>query len=128
MRFTPSSIPRQVTPLNTPRRIANSEKALARQRESFGMFPEMAPQETAEERLNRFDVELGERFARLRSGEARCWCKARRFLRTVTPEQRAEFLAYYHRMMENFPCLGTGAYFSDLVRGHFGAQAVEAVQ
>ena len=76
----------------TGRRLAAARRALQRQTDAVSLFPELAPTESPEERIDRIDTDTVEMVQRWRDYAARTWRKARRKLRELTPEQRTAVL------------------------------------
>jgi hypothetical protein len=73
----------------TGRRLAAAGRAIQRQTDAVCLFPELAPTETPEQRVDRVDAETLEMVQRWRNQTAQTWRRARRKLRSLTPEQRA---------------------------------------
>ena len=95
----------------TGRRLAAARRALQRQTEKVALFPELAPKETPAERVHRFDSDSVAMVQRMRDHQAQTWRKARRQLRALTPEQRAEVLAQWNNKF--LP--KTAVYLADIV-------------
>ncbi len=74
------------------RRIAAASRALQRQTDAVCLFPELAPTETAHQRIDRLDQETVEMVQRWRNQTAQTWRRARRQLLLLRPEQRAAVL------------------------------------
>jgi hypothetical protein len=79
----------------TGRRLAAARRALQRQADKVSLFAELAPVETPAERVERFDSDSVAMVLRWRQHTAQTWRRARRQLRALTPEQRAEVLAQW---------------------------------
>jgi hypothetical protein len=73
----------------TPRRLAAARRALKRQADDVALFPELAPTETPEERVARFDADTDKAVASWRDLEAKHWRRARAQFRALTTEQQA---------------------------------------
>ena len=80
----------------TGRRLAAARRALQRQADKVALFPELAPTETPAERVDRFDADSVAMVLRWRQHTAQTWRRARRQLRALTPEQRAEVMAQWN--------------------------------
>ena len=95
----------------TGRRIAAARRALQRQADSVALFPELAPSETAEKRVDRFDFESVAMVQQMRDHQAQTWRRARRQLRALTLEQRAEVM----RQWSNKFLPKTAVYLADII-------------
>jgi hypothetical protein len=111
MKFQPhiKAIRREVT----PRRLAAARRALTRQAEAVALFPDLQPTETPQERCDRFDLEGVATVQRWRDAEADRWRRARRTLRTLSAEQRAQVHARFtlNRFMPK-----TAVYLLEIIR------------
>ena len=98
----------------TPRRLAAAKRALKRQRDRLPLFADQVSQEqeTPEERIERFDLELLAHDQRFRALAAKHWRWGRRLLRRQTTEVQQEILAKWNRS----PIPPDAAYFADFVR------------
>jgi DNA-directed RNA polymerase specialized sigma24 family protein len=76
----------------TGRRLAAARRSIQRQTEAVSLFPELAPAETSEERIDRLDNENVAMVQRWRDNTAQTWRRVRRQLRSLTPDQRAAVL------------------------------------
>ena len=74
----------------TPRRLAAARRALARQADAVALFPDLQPTETPQQRCDRFDLDGVAMVQRWRDAEASRWRRARRTLRNLSTEQRAQ--------------------------------------
>ena len=79
------------------RRLAHAARAVARDKESVALFPELAHHQTAAERIAAIDAENEDHFQRMRDHTAQTWRRARRTLRQLPPERRAEILAKWNQ-------------------------------
>ena len=97
----------------TPRRLAAARRALTRQAEAVALFPDLQPTETPQERCDRFDLEGVAMVQRWRDDEADRWRRARRTLRTLSAEQRAQVHARFtlNRFMPK-----TAVYLLEVIR------------
>lgn len=77
----------------TKQRLAAAKRAIQRERDAVPLFPELAPQETPEERIARVDAEVAAYWQRMRDHRAKQWRKARRWLYSMPEEQRKQILA-----------------------------------
>ena len=91
LRF--SRFPRYRAGAPTKQRLAAARRAIEREREAVGLFPELAPQETPEERIARIDDELAAHWQRMRDHQATRWRRARRWLYSLPPEQMDQILS-----------------------------------
>lgn len=80
----------------TPRRLAAARRALQKQADAVALFPELQPKQTPQERCEVIDLEGVAYWQRIRNHTAETWKQARRDLRALTPEQRAQVLARWH--------------------------------
>ena len=80
----------------TGRRLAAARRALQRKADAVALFPDLAPTETAAERVDRFDAESVATVQRWRDHAAQTWRRARRQLRELTPEQHAAVMAQWN--------------------------------
>ncbi len=103
----------------TPRRLAAARRALTRQAEAVALFPDLQPTETPQQRCDRFDLEGITMVRRWRDAEAARWRRARRILRTLTTEQRAQVHARFslNRFMPK-----TAVYLLEVIRAVCGPQ------
>jgi len=74
----------------TPRRLACAERRLQKQREEVALFPELGPQESAQERCERISRENTAHWQRIRDHEAASWRKGRKAFRALPPEMKAQ--------------------------------------
>ena len=74
----------------TGRRLAAAKHALQRQADAVALFPELAPRETPEERIRRFDDASIATVKRWRDAEAERWRRARRELRVMTAAEQTQ--------------------------------------
>lgn len=95
----------------TGRRLAAARRALQRQADSVALFPELAPKKTPAERIDRFDSDSVAMVQRMRDHQAQTWRRARRQLRALTPEQRAEVM----RQWSNKFLPRTAVYLADII-------------
>ena len=111
MKFQPhiKAIRREVT----PRRLAAARRALTRQAEAVALFPDLQPTETPQQRCDRFDLDGVATVQRWRDAEADRWRRARRTLRTLSAEQRAQVHARFtlNRFMPK-----TAFYLLEIIR------------
>jgi Holliday junction resolvase-like predicted endonuclease len=98
----------------TPRRLAAAERALAHERQRLALFARevLAEQETAEERLCRFDAQAVRQDQAFRDLAAKHWREGRRLLRSLPDCRQSEVLAAWNR--SSIP--PDAAYFVDFVR------------
>jgi hypothetical protein len=66
-------------------RRAAAERAVAKEKEKCGLFPEMAKYQTADERLAANELSSREALQRMRDFNARGWRRARRELTELRP-------------------------------------------
>ena len=76
----------------TGRRLAAARRSLQRQTDAVCLFPDLAPTETPDQRIDRIDQETVAMVQRWRNHTAQTWRRARRQLRTLTADQRAAVL------------------------------------
>jgi hypothetical protein len=95
----------------TGRRVAAARRALQRQADKVALFPELAPTETPAERIDRFYDECVAMVQSHRDYLAETWRRARRQLRALTPEQRAEVM----RQWNNKFLPKTAVYLADII-------------
>jgi hypothetical protein len=83
----------------SPRRLAAAGRALARERERFGLFAKqvLVEQETAADRIRRIDAENLRHDQSFRDLAAKHWREGRRLLRSVLPDIQAEVLQSWNR-------------------------------
>ena len=79
----------------TPRRIACAKRTLAREAEKVSLFPELAPQETPEQRLGSFSEQEAENGKWWRQRRAQDWRRARRALDAMPVVQRRGLIKYF---------------------------------
>jgi hypothetical protein len=76
----------------TPRRISAAKRAIQREKDKTPLFPELAPEQTLEQRQSRIDRQ-GDFFSKtMRANRANCWRKARAFIRALPEEERTRLL------------------------------------
>ena len=80
----------------TARRLAHAARAVARDKESVALFPELAHHQTAAQRIAAIDAENEAHFQRMRDHTAQTWRRARRALRQLPVGLRAEILAKWN--------------------------------
>lgn len=108
----------------TSRRLAAAERVLARERQRLALFTRqvLAEQETAEERIRRFDGENVRQDQAFRDLAAKHWREGRRMLRLIPGPAQADLLEAWNR--SSIP--PDAAYFVDFVRTRFRSSGVLA--
>jgi hypothetical protein len=97
--FHPMKFSRQTSKTRRPvtaRRLAHAARVVARDKDSVALFPQLAHHQTAAERIAAIDAETEGHFQRMRDHTAQTWRRARRNLRQLSPELRAEILAKWN--------------------------------
>jgi hypothetical protein len=105
--------PRSFRPV-TGRRLSAARRALQREKESVGLFPELQPTETPEQRIARLDAYAQEHMQRMRDRTAAMWRRVRSAFRTLTPAQRQYVLAQWNA--SNWHPPHEAHYLADLIR------------
>jgi dephospho-CoA kinase len=80
----------------TARRLAHAARAVARDKASVALFPELAHHQTAADRIAAIDADTEAHFQRMRDHTAQTWRRARRTLRQLPPELRARIMARWN--------------------------------
>ena len=86
---------RDLTLVRSPQRLVAAERAIAKDKEQVGLFPELVKFQTAEERIASAEKELAQWSQRQRDLKAACWRKARKKLNKLPPLTRAGLLKYW---------------------------------
>ena len=100
-------------PPPSARRLNNAKKAVEREKEKYGLFPELATFQTGEERLAHIDAETQRHFQKLRKSEAENWIEARKILREMNFAQRLATLLYWNKYTS---CPASAVYLLELVK------------
>ncbi len=79
----------------TPRKLACAKKAVEKDKESWGLFPEYVKHTTAEERLAALAVHREEWLQDMRDHKAAKWREARRELRALPPLKQSGLRRYW---------------------------------
>jgi hypothetical protein len=95
----------------TARRLAHAARAVARDKASVALFPELAHHQTAAERIADIDAETEAHFQKLRDHIAQTWRRARRTLRQLPPELRDQILRRWNT--GHLPA--NASYLADLI-------------
>jgi hypothetical protein len=111
MKFT-REIKNDIRPI-TRRRLAAARRALQRQADEVPLFPELQPNETPEERIARMDALAAAHLQSMRDHTAATWRRARRELRSLTPDQLAYVMARWNHPTWHPP--HEAHYLADLV-------------
>jgi len=123
IRHDMKRIPRATLPPRTARRIANAKRAVEADKESCGLFPELAKFQTAEERLDHIDDVEVRHWQSIRDYEASCWRKVRRRLQSMDAARRDEFLRVWNASF----CPAEAVYALDCMRRMFPDEFEEGV-
>lgn len=110
MRFT--RYPRGTHKAVTPQRLAAARRAVERDREQCGLFPEMMVHKSAEERAQAVVTEAAIWWAEMRQRVAKDWRRARRELRDLSLIKRQGVASYWSTCV--FP--GVPVYLLELIR------------
>jgi len=106
-RYQIAKVPREVT----PRRMAAARRAVARELAEIPLFPELARDSSAEERMERLQTESLEFRRRMRQDRAEAWRRARAAMRALPGVSAAGVAAYWAR----FRCPGSPEYLADII-------------
>ena len=86
----------------SPQKIAASKKAILRDRDRCGLFPEMMVFKSVDERLSYFKEQNKLILKKRRDSRARLWREARRKLNALTPIQKRGVI-YVWNFLEHMP-------------------------
>jgi hypothetical protein len=82
--------------LPSQRKIAAAKRAVERQKENLGLFRDIIPVETVDERLQRINKETNEMVTRQRQATLKRWRIARGILRDLPDDIRQKLLAEWN--------------------------------
>ncbi len=96
----------------TPLRIKAAERAVQREADAMAFFPELRRVHTVDQRIQQMDDRTDRITKRMRAARAADWRKARAWLRSLSPSERAVLLAKWNTRFTP----GTPSYLFSVAR------------